>query len=95
MANHREFNKIVRRLKGRQWFCKTFYDNYWIQNKLGKNEVYLKEEVDNNLKELRELFDNQEDEIIKQKKKADDLQLENYQLKIEFKRKKELKQKLK
>jgi hypothetical protein len=80
MANHGKFNKIVKRLDGRQFKCKTFYDYYWEPTMNGKYEVYLKQEVDAILKELKEIFDNQEDEIVRQKKRADDLTLENYKL---------------
>ena len=96
MANHLKFNKIIRKLDRRQLFCKAFYDNYMNQIKIekGNNEVYFKKEVDNSIEQLKELYDEQQDEIVRQKKKADDLSLENYQLKKEFKRKMELKQKL-
>jgi FtsZ-binding cell division protein ZapB len=81
MANHGKFNKIVNRLYGRQFKCKTFYDYYWEIVMNGKYEVYLKPEIDEIIKELKEVYDTQEDEIAKQKKRAEDLELENYQLK--------------
>jgi len=81
MANHGKFNKVVKRLDGRQFKCKTFYDYYWDPVMNGKYEVYLKQEVDAILKELKEIYDNQEDEILIQKKRAEDSELEAYKLK--------------
>jgi hypothetical protein len=87
MANHIKFNKIVKKLDDRQFKCKTFYDSYWNLIMNNKREVYLKEEVDAVLKNLKEMYDEQEDEIIRLKKKADDFMLENYQLKKRKKKK--------
>jgi len=82
MADNTEFNKIVKKLNERHLFCKTFYDSYWgNQLYIGQNDVYLKKEVDKILKELKELFDKQQDEFLKNKKRANDLELENYKLK--------------
>jgi len=81
MANHGEFNKFTKKLKGREFYCKTLYDLYWNQLRFGTSKVYLSEEVDEVLKQLKELFDNQEDKIVREKKRAEDSELENYKLK--------------
>lgn len=88
MANHSKFNKIIKRLEGRQFKCKTFYDYYWDPVINGKYEVYLKQEVDAVLKELREIYDNQEDEIVRQKRRAEDSELETYKFKHRIKKEK-------
>ena len=89
MTNHVQFNKISKKIKGRQFWCKNLYDNHFYQkngNDLGKNEVYLKKEMDDVINEFRILFEEQQDEIIKQRRRADMLELEEYRYELEAKR---------
>lgn len=81
MTNHSEYNKIIKRLDGRHFRCKTFYDYYWEPVMNCKYEIYLKQEVDAILKQLKELYESQKDKIDELKKKNNDLELENYKLK--------------
>jgi len=89
MTNHVQFNKISSKLKGRQFWCKNLYDNRYFDknsNDLGKNEVYLKQEIDDIIDEFRIIFEQQQDEIVKQKRRADMLELEEYRYELEAKR---------
>lgn len=81
MANHNKFNKALRKLDGRIFKCKTFYDSYMEEVKIGKNEVYLKSDIDELIEALREVHDEQQNALISKEKKSYDLELENYTLK--------------
>ena len=80
MANHTQFQKIKRKLDGRNFTCKIFYDFYMNKVDLGTNEVYLKENVDYLLQDFKKIFGEQDDEIKRLKIKIQDLELENYKL---------------
>jgi DNA invertase Pin-like site-specific DNA recombinase len=81
MANHNKFNKALRKLDGRIFKCKTFYDTYMEEVKIGKNEVYLKKDVDELIEALREVHDEQQNALVRKEKIAYDLEIENYTLK--------------
>ena len=82
MANHSRYNKIIRKLNGRSFRCKTFYDIQINQVLYIKPaDVFLKKEVEEMLNELRLLFEEQEDKIVVLERKASDLEVENYGLK--------------
>lgn len=91
MTNHSKFNRVIRKLYGRNFYCKSFYDSYGNKIDINKYEVYLKKEVDDMIKELRELYEEQQDEVLVQKRKASDKELENYQLKRKKIKSKEVK----
>ena len=80
MNNNNQFNKIVKKLDGRQMGAKRFYDFYNNQIDIGYNEIYLRKEVDSILKMLKEVQDSQIREIKGLKQKKEDLEVENYRL---------------
>lgn len=80
MANHNQYNKIVKRLDGRIFFCKKFYDYYGNDLGIPSNEVYLKSNVQEILAQVKEIYDSQQEELLKQKKRAEDFEIENYKL---------------
>lgn len=80
MANHNKFNKALRKLDGRIFRCKIFYDSYMEEVKIGKNEVYLKTDIDTLIDQLREVHDEQQDVIVQKERKLSDLEIENYKL---------------
>jgi hypothetical protein len=88
MANHIQFNKIVHRLKDRNFYCKTFYEPEWHKAiTLNSQQVYLKSDIDDIIDDLKSLYDSQENIIRDLKKKINDTELENYKLKKEKKAK--------
>lgn len=82
MADHGKFNKITKKLHGRQFKCKTFYDVHFDQVVLNKkNGVYLMEEVDEVIENLRKMFEELKDELVRKEKIAYNLEIENFALK--------------
>jgi hypothetical protein len=80
MANHKEFDRVRKRLDGRHLTCKVFYDFYMNKMDLGTNEVYLKKDVEDILNQLKIKFGEQDEEMKKLKLKAESFELENYKL---------------
>jgi hypothetical protein len=80
MANNGEFDKIKRRLDGRHFTCKVFYDYYMKKIDIRTSDVYLRKETDDILNQLKNKFGEQHDQIKEQKMKIEELLLENYKL---------------
>lgn len=89
MANHREFNVIIQKLKDRHFFARVLFDEHnekvSTSKKFGQEIVYLKSDIDEIITRLKERFTEVYDSREILKKEKADLEIQNYCMKKKFK----------
>lgn len=93
MTNHTNYSKIIKKLKGEHFYCKTFYDVSMNKLDIQKSEIYLKQDVEDMLEKLKNKYDEQDNLIKQLRSKIENLELDNYkkEKKIKYYKKRRMK----